>query len=382
MAKLKWDEARQVYTYTKIYPRVGGVEITLKENELPAGQKIRWANGKRIDVEVPDSFLESKMPKYGAKPKEEPKEEFLTPEEIKQREQEAVGALPDTTPFGSEIKIKVQSAQEIANNISYSRSPDGVGYIPPDAPQGTKSYMVVIKPGKSYLGSTFSETVDVTTAEEEMQDVLNQARKIPGGIAELKRKLATSGFYSGQLTQFIPYSLSTGDAEDDYLESALAGALRSQSITNYGYAKQGKNLLNFDEWLDEAKAAYASILSEKSVNYADPRNAREVFISNWQKYTGETPTENQVLAFISAAKSYAASNPDVYSTDVLTGTRYTQPGFNAEQLESFATEYILNTPESKQYGMDQGGVDMFSNAIDGLLNELQAGVSGNKSLGL
>lgn len=383
MITLKWNEEKQGFEYRTVATRFGGGVIYIPESEIPDTYKVRYADGKRLDVQVDEDWVKTKLPRLGKKPAEaKPNIEYLTPSQIRQREQEAITGLPDTTPFGNEVRVNIQSVQDIANSKNYSKTPAGVGYIAPDAPAGTEPSMVVIKPKKQYLGTTFSETVDVTTAEEAMAEVLNEARQTPGGITALKQKLISSGFYSGELAQLAPYSLALKDKEDDYLETALALALRSQSITNYGYAKQGKGLLDFDGWLNEAEAAYSSVLDQKTINYADPRDARAEIIAKWQKYTGETPDENQILAILSSLNSYAAKNPDVASRDIFTGTTINKPGFNPQQLDQFVSDFILATPEAKEYGMGQGGVDMFSSAIDNLVAELQSGIADNRILGI
>lgn len=372
MATLKWNEEKQGFEYKILSTRPipGGNFVYIPMSLIPATSKIKTNNGVKVSVELDDDFIKTILPKAKAQPAEtKTKVEYLTPEEIRQKEKEAITGLPDTSPFGNEVRT-LSSARDIATSESYSKTSAGVGYIAPDAPQGTEPSMVVIRPGVSRAPGS----ADVITAEEAMAEVLNEARQTPGGITSLKQKLMSAGFYSGELAQLAPYSLALKDKEDDYLETALALALRSQSITNYGYAKQGKGLLDFDGWLNEAEAAYSSVLDQKTVNYADPRDARAEIIAKWQKYTGETPDENQILAILSSLNSYAAKNPDVSSTDIFTGTRINKPGFNPQQLDQFVSDYILETPEAKEYGMEQGGVDMFSGAVDGLLAELRLGI--------
>jgi hypothetical protein len=380
MAKLKWDEDRQVYTITKVYPRVGGIEIVVAENELPTGTKIRYADGKRVDVEVSDSFIKSKTPKYGTQT-EKPKSEFLTPEEIKQREEELLTGQADTTPFGQTTST-VFNKSFLSQSPNFSRTGEGVGYIPPDAPPGTAASMVYIRPGQDARGAMSLDAVDVISAEVALEQALENARKQPGGISALKQKLVSSGFYGGELTALAPYSLSVKDMEDDYFVTALASALRSQSILNYGYAKQGRALIDFDSWLQESEAAYSSILSDKTINLPNPKDARQVFIENYQRYVGATPDDNTIAAFVASANAYANANPDIITPVVQTGARVVQPGFNAQQLDEFAQEYILQTPQAQEYGMGQGGIDMFSGAIDGLLTELQTSISQNRNVGL
>ena len=385
MAKLKWDEEKQAFEYRVVATRFGGSVFYLTMEELPAGVKVESRNGEPISVEVDDAYLKTKLPNL--KKPNDLKEaanatEFLTVEELTAKREQALSGVADTSPFGDKPTINIQSAQEIANSDNYSRTPNGVGYIAPDALPGTEPSMVVIKPKKQYLGSTFSETVDVITAEEGLAEILNQARQTPGGISALKQKLVSSGFYGGELTALAPYSLSVKDMEDDYFVTALASALRSQSILNYGYAKQGRALLDFDSWLKESEAAYSSILSDKTVNLPNPKDARQVFIENYQRYVGATPDDNTIAAFVASANAYANANPDIITPVVQTGARVVQPGFNAQQLDEFAQEYILQTPQAQEYGMEQGGIDMFSGAIDGLLNELQTSISQNRNVGL
>lgn len=383
MAKLKWDEEKQAFEYRVASTRVGGV-FYLTMQELPAGVKIESRNGEPISVEVDDAYLKVKLPNL-KKPNDfksaEDATEFLTVEELNAKKEQALTGQADTTPFGEDTN-RVLNKSFLAQSPNFSRTTEGVGYIAPDALPGTKESMVVIRPGQDARGAMSPDAVDVISAEVALEQALENARKQPGGIFALKQKLVSSGFYGGELTALAPYSLSVKDMEDDYFVTALASALRSQSILNYGYAKQGRALIDFDSWLQESEAAYSSILSDKTINLPNPKDARQVFIENYQRYTGTNPDENTIAAFVASANAYANANPDIITPVVQTGARVVQPGFNAQQLDEFAQEYILQTPQAQEYGMEQGGIDMFSGAIDGLLTELQTSISQNRNVGL
>lgn len=385
MAKLKWDEEKQAFEYRVVATRFGGSVFYLTMEELPAGVKVESRNGEPISVEVDDAYLKTKLPNL--KKPNDLKEaanatEFLTVEELTAKREQALSGVADTSPFGDKEGL-VFEAPFLAQSPNFSRTAEGIGYVAPDALPGTKESMVYISPGKSgYVGSTFSQSVDIIPAEVALEQALENARRQPGGISALKQKLVASGFYGGELTALAPYSLSVKDMEDDYFVAALISALRSQSIRNYGYAKQGRGLLDFDSNLKENEAAYSSILSDKTVNIPNPRDARQVFIENYQRYVGATPDDNTIAAFLASANAYANANPDIITPVVQTGARVVQPGFSAQQLDEFAQEYILQTPQAQEYGMEQGGIDMFSGAIDGLLNELQTSISQNRNVGL
>ena len=386
MAKLKWDEEKQAFKYQILSTRPvpGGNVVYISMEELPAGVKIESRNGEPVSVEVDDAYLKVKLPNL-KRPKDleasQGATEFLTVEELKAKQEQALTGQADTTPFG-EDKSKILNKSFLATSESFSRTAEGVGYIPPDAPPGTAASMVYIRPGQDARGVMSPDAVDVISAEVALEQALANARKQPGGISALKQKLVASGFYGGELTALAPYSLSVKDMEDDYFVTALASALRSQSILNYGYAKQGRALIDFDSWLQESEAAYSSILSDKTINLPNPKDARQVFIENYQRYVGATPDDNTIAAFIASANAYANANPDIITPVVQTGARVVQPGFNAQQLDEFAQEYILQTPQAQEYGMGQGGIDMFSGAIDGLLTELQTSISQNRNVGL
>ncbi len=341
--------------------------------------KIETVNSTPVSVVVDDSWLNPKLNRF--KREDKAPSEFLTIEELNAKKEEALSGTPDTTPFGEDVS-RVLNKSFLAQSPNFSRTTEGVGYIAPDALPGTKESMVVIRPGQDARGAMSPDSVDVISAEVALEQALENARKQPGGISALKQKLVSSGFYGGELTALAPYSLSVKDMEDDYFVTALASALRSQSILNYGYAKQGRALIDFDSWLQESEAAYSSILSDKTINLPNPKDARQVFIENYQRYTGTNPDENIIAAFVASANAYANANPDIITPVVQTGARVVQPGFNAQQLDEFAQEYILKTPEAQEYGMGQGGIDMFSNSINGLLNELQTSINQNANVGL
>ncbi len=380
MAKLKWDENQQAFVGSNFQWSEGGVRVTL--DEVPSDVKIESKNGKPISITVTDKFIKEYFAKSVGQGKEDKgPSEFLTVEELKAKQEQALTGQADTTPFGKEVST-VFNKSFLSQSPNFSRTAEGVGYIAPDALPGTVASMVYIRPGQDARGAMSPDSVDVISAEVALEQALENARKQPGGISALKQKLVSSGFYGGELTALAPYSLSVKDMEDDYFVTALASALRSQSILNYGYAKQGRALIDFDSWLQESEAAYSSILSDKTINLPNPKDARQVFIENYQRYVGATPDDNTITAFIASANAYASANPDMVTPVVQTGARIVQPGFNAQQLDEFAQEYIFNTPEAKEYGMEQGGVDMFSNSINGLLNELQTSINQNANVGL
>jgi hypothetical protein len=379
MAKLKWNETKQAFEYRAASTRFGGGTFYFTSEELPAGVKIETVNGKPVSVVVDDSWLNPKLNRY--KKEDKAPSEFLTVEELKAKQEQALTGQADTTPFGEKVST-VLNKSFLTQSPNFSRTAEGVGYIAPDAPPGTAATMVYIRPGQDARGAMSLDAVDVISSEVALEQALEQARKTPNGIVALKQKLVSSGFYSGELSAMAPYSLASKDMEDDYFVTALLSALRSQTITNYGYAKQGKALLDFDSWLKESEAAYSSILGDKTVNLPNAKDARQVFIENYQRYTGTNPDDNAIMAFIASANAYANANPDIITPNIATGSRTVQQGFNAQQLDEFAQEYIFKTPEAKEYGMEQGGVDMFSNALDGLLSELQTSISQNRNIGL
>jgi hypothetical protein len=69
------------------------------------------------------------------------------------------------------------------------------------------------------------------------------------------------------------------------------------------------------------------------------------------------------------------SNPRRSGINDSTGMGVTQEGFTPDQIERFAQEYTLETPEAEQFGEGMGGYNMFNNAINSLIKDLENEVS-------
>ena len=83
------DEEKQGYEYRTVATRFGGGVIYIPESEIPDTYKVRYADGKRLDVQVDEDWVKTKLPRLGKKPAEaKPNIEYLTPSQIRQREQE------------------------------------------------------------------------------------------------------------------------------------------------------------------------------------------------------------------------------------------------------------------------------------------------------
>jgi hypothetical protein len=205
-------------------------------------------------------------------------------------------------------------------------------------------------------------------------NVINQARRTTGGIKELKTRLFQSGFYSQAQVRNPAKSLRMGDNEDLDMQAALGLALQAQAIANYGLVQQNKGVLDFDGWIEEATAAFAGSEDVKTVNLPGKLTAEQAAISSYQRFLGRSPNQNEILAFMSAANEYARANPDVSSMDYLSGTstQINQPGFNEQELNSFAEDYATAQPGAAEWGQGQGGYETFNGAVNILLNELGA----------
>ena len=376
---LEWDAAKQAF---KIDPRrfgLGGRTAYIKVEDLPAGVEVVWDSaGDYKSAKVSRSFIEEKLPELQKTDKGDTKG---TVEEYEKARQDITNKLPDGSPLPNQ---KVQfniSRSDIIKGTEILVGPQGVVYIDPETKnQDAAGVMVVIKPtglsGFGYGGGQGGEYkgFEVVSAETEVANVINQARKTAGGIKELKSKLFQSGFYNQAQVQNPAKSIRMGDAEDADMQAALAVALQTQSIANYGFVQQNKSALDFDGWIEEETAAFAGSEDVKTVNLPGKLTAEQAAISSYQRFLGRTPNQNEILAFMSAANEYAKANPDVSSMDYLSGTatQINQPGFNEQELNSFAEDYATAQPGAAEYGLGQGGYETFNGAVNILLNELSA----------
>ena len=376
---LEWDAAKQAF---KIDPRrfgLGGRTAYVKVEDLPEGVELVWDSaGDYKSAKVSRSFIKEKLPELQKADKGDTKG---TVEEYKQAQQDKLNKLPDGSPLPNQ---KVQfniSRSDIIKGTEILVGPQGVVYIDPETKnQDAAGVMVVIKPtglsGFGYGGGQGGEYkgFEVVSAETELANVINQARKTAGGIRELKIRLQLSGFYTQAQVQNPAKSIRMGDAEDADMQAALAVALQTQSIANYGFVQQNKSALDFDGWIEEATAAFAGSEDVKTVNLPGKLTAEQAAISSYQRFLGRTPNQNEILAFMSAANEYAKANPDVSSMDYLSGTatQINQPGFSEQELNSFAQDYATAQPGAAEYGLGQGGYETFNGAVNILLNELSA----------
>ena len=373
--ELKWDENKQAFVGSRLGD-VFGISVTL--DELPDDAQIKYnkKTGKEESVTVPFEFAQEQLNKT-----KERESAVGTKEEFLQAQQDITNKLPDGSPLPNQkVRFNV-SRSDIIKGTEILVGPQGVVYIDPETKnQDAAGVMVVIKPtgfsGFGYGGGQGGEYkgFEVVSAETEVANVINQARKTAGGIKELKSKLFQSGFYNQAQVQNPAKSIRMGDAEDADMQAALAVALQTQSIANYGFVQQNKSALDFDGWIEEATAAFAGSEDVKTVNLPGKLTAEQAAISSYQRFLGRTPNQNEILAFMSAANEYARANPDVSSMDYLSGTatQINQPGFSEQELNSFAEDYATAQPGAAEYGLGQGGYETFNGAVNILLNELSA----------
>jgi hypothetical protein len=373
--ELKWDENKQAFVGSRLGD-VYGISVTL--DELPDDAQIKYnkKTGKEESVTVPFEFAQEQLNKT-----KERESAVGTKEEFLKAQQDITNKLPDGSPLPNQkVRFNV-SRSDIIKGKEILVGPQGVVYIDPEATSDDAAgVQVVIKPtgfsGFGYGGGQGGEYkgFEVVSAETEVANVINQARKTAGGIKELKSKLFQSGFYNQAQVQNPAKSIRMGDAEDADMQAALAVALQTQSIANYGFVQQNKNALDFDGWIEEATAAFAGSEDVKTVNLPGKLTAEQAAISSYQRFLGRTPNQNEILAFMSAANEYARANPNVSSMDYLSGTatQINQPGFNEQELNSFAEDYATAQPGAAEYGLGQGGYETFNGAVNILLNELSA----------
>lgn len=373
--ELKWDENKQRFVGSRLGD-VYGISVTL--DELPDNVEITYdkKTGKPKTAIVDAEFAKDKLNKT-----KKPETVVGTKEEYLQAQQDIANKLPDGSPLPNQkVKFNISRA-DILKGTEILTSQQGVVYIDPETKdQDAAGVQVVIKPtgfsGYGYGGGQGGEYkgFEVVSAETEMATILSQARRTSGGIKDLKSKLFQSGFYSQAQVQNPAKSIRMGDAEDADMQAALAVALQTQSIANYGFVQQNKNALDFDGWIEEATAAFAGSEDVKTVNLPGKLTAEQAAIAGYQRFLGRTPNQNEILAFISAANEYARANPDVSSMDYLSGTatQINQPGFNEQQLTNFAEEYSKAQPGAAEWGAGQGGYETFNGAVNLLLQEMSA----------
>ena len=373
--ELKWDEGKQRFVGSRLGD-VFGISVTLEELPDDAEIKYNKKTGKKESATVSFEFAQEQLNQT-----KERESAVGTKEEYLQAQQDIANKLPDGSPLPNQkVKFNISRA-DIIKGTEILTSQQGVVYIDPETKdQDAAGVQVVIKPtgmkGFGYGGGYGGEYkgFEVVSAETEMASILNQARKTAGGIKDLKSKLFQSGFYSQAQVQNPAKSIRMGDAEDADMQAALAVALQTQSIANYGFVQQNKDALDFNGWIEEATAAFAGSEDVKTVNLPGKLTAEQAAIAGYQRFLGRTPNQNEILAFISAANEYAKANPDVRSMDYLTGTatQINQPGFDEQQLSNFAEEYTKAQPGASEWGMGQGGYETFNGAVNLLLQEMSA----------
>jgi hypothetical protein len=379
---LEWDAAKQAF---KIDPRrfgLGGRTAYIKVEDLPAGVEVVWDSaGDYKSAKVSRSFIEEKLPELQKTDKGDTKG---TVEEYEKARQDITNKLPDGSPLPNQkVQFNISRSDIIkGKDIKVMEGgAAGVVYIDPETKDADAAgVQVVIKPtgfsGFGYGGGQGGEYkgFEIVSAETEVANVINQARRTTGGIKELKTRLFQSGFYSQAQVRNPAKSLRMGDNEDLDMQAALGLALQAQAIANYGLVQQNKGVLDFDGWIEEATAAFAGSEDVKTVNLPGKLTAEQAAISSYQRFLGRTPNQNEILAFMSAANEYARANPNVSSMDYLSGTatQINQPGFNEQELNSFAEDYATAQPGAAEYGLGQGGYETFNGAVNILLNELSA----------
>jgi hypothetical protein len=376
--ELKWDENKQAFVGSRLGD-VYGISVTL--DELPDDAQIKYnkKTGKEESVTVPFEFAQEKLNKT-----KERESAVGTKEEFLKAQQDITNKLPDGSPLPNQkVQFNISRADIIkGKDIKVMEGgAAGVVYIDPEtANADAAGVQVVIKPtglsGFGYGGGQGGEYkgFEIVSAETEVANVINQARRTTGGIKELKTRLFQSGFYSQAQVRNPAKSLRMGDNEDLDMQAALGLALQAQAIANYGLVQQNKGVLDFDGWIEEATAAFAGSEDVKTVNLPGKLTAEQAAISSYQRFLGRTPNQNEILAFMSAANEYARANPDVSSMDYLSGTstQINQPGFNEQELNSFAEDYATAQPGAAEWGQGQGGYETFNGAVNILLNELGA----------
>lgn len=373
--ELKWNESKQAFVGSRLGD-VFGVNVTL--DELPDDAKITYnkKTGKEESVTVSFKFAQEQLNKT-----EEKESVVGTKEEFAKAQQDITNKLPDGSPLPNQrVKFNISRA-DIIKGTEIMESQLGIVYIDPETKGADAAGVaVVIKPtgfsGYGYGGGQGGEYkgFEVVSTETEITDIINQARKVTGGIKELKLRLLQGGFYNAAQIQNPTKSIRLGDNEDLDMPAALAMAVQAQSQVNYGLVAQNKKVFDFNGWLDEAEAAFAGSEDVKTVNLPGKLTAEQAAVAGYQRFLGRNPNQNEVLAFISAANEYAKQNPNVSSMDYSSGTatEIRQPGFNEQQLNNFSEEYTKAQPGADEYGLGQGGYETFNGAINLLLQEMSA----------
>jgi hypothetical protein len=378
LVELKFDPITRTYTYNYPLPGPGGGgrKVTFTEQELKS------IPGAQIGYDVSNNPVNARVGIKEINRIASAKNET----EVKVPETKYYSAT-DPAPTSGQLespqfayKQGIELTKEViaAGTVVQDPLTGRITFVTPtETAQGepleaggtaNQTFAVVI-PGVNRFGQAVAMVYDAVTAQEDIIKSLNNQ----GSIADYKQMLAEKGFYrlSGFNQVQIEQSLSQGDTDDSFFRTALSGFLYQYSIQNFSNFKNNQSLFEYDDYIKNFKPDYTT----EDAYVPSEISSEDALRSAYLQYVGRVPTDLEMTAFKNAVESYAMSNPRRSGISDAAGMGVTQEGFTPDQLERFAQEYALSTPEAEQYGEGVGGYNMFNNAINSLVKDLEDEVS-------
>jgi hypothetical protein len=384
--ELVFDERTNSFRIGRDRPRLEGnvsyanlSKVFLSEEDLgkiPDSKFLYDENGKVVGAKVNIKSLTNLSKEKLGMPVKEPVIKELTYSELKNI-REGESKLEDVK---FSYKEGIQLSKELIDSGTIVQDPmtGRISFVTPTetetgeelAAGGTQNqtYAVVI-PEVARYGGTVAMVYDAVAAQDNIIKTLASQNK----IADYKRMLAEKGFYrlSGFNQVQIEQSISQGDTEDSFFRTAMSGFLYQYSIENFSKFNRNESLFEYDDYLNNYKPDYTT----EDAYIPSEMNSEDALRAAYLQYVGRMPTDLELNAFKNAVESYAMSNPRRSGINDSTGMGVTQEGFTPDQIERFAQEYTLETPEAKQFGEGMGGYNMFNNAINSLIKDLENEVS-------
>lgn len=376
--ELKFDPISRTYTYSYPLsgPGGGGRKVTLTEQELksiPNAQIGYDASNNPVSARI----NRKELSKVASEKVEEQKKSTETKYYNATEPAPTSGELEDPQ-FAYKQGIELTKELIDAGTVAQDPITGRITFVSPtesatgEELQGggivNQLYAVVV-PEVGRYGTTKAMVYDAVAAQEKFLKTLSAGDK----VLEYKQMLAEKGFYrlSGFNQVQIEQSLSQGNTDDSFFRTALSGFLYQYSIANFDKFNKKETLFEYDDYIKNFKPDYTT----EDAYVPSEMSSEDALRAAYLQYVGRVPTDLEMNAFKNAVESYAMSNPRRSGINDATGMGVTQEGFTPDQLERFAQEYTLSTPEAQEYGEGMGGYNMFNSAINSLIKDLEDEVS-------
>lgn len=379
---LTYDPLSRTYSYNYVLPGSGAGGAAASRTITITEQELKSITGAEVGYDSAGNPVRARADKKRLDEFAQQKQEAKTkPSEITY--QSATSAAPVSAQLeqpefsyrrGVELTPTLVNSGEVAQDpltgrITFITPVETEGGQPLEGGGTTNQTFAVIVPEVVGYGERVAMVYDGVAAQEKIIKNLSSQ----GKIAEYKQMLAEKGFYrlSGFNQVQIEQSLAQADTDDSFFRTALSGFLYQYTIENFNKFKNNESLFEYDDYINNFKPDYTT----EDAYVPSEMSSEDALRAAYLQFVGRMPTDLELGAFKNAVESYAMSNPRRSGINDATGMGITQEGFTPDQLERFAQDYTLSTPEAQEYGEGMGGYNMFNNAINSLVKDLEDEVS-------